>query len=422
MSQLLRAGPEEIAALRGRSQRCCIAFSDEPFPPGASRASGRVGLETDPLTGRSLLHVERGVVFEGSSAEVGEWFAAGTRAFATYDELQDWLAGPLAATYGANPSTSNRHSRPAVESVVIGIDELAAALEDEVIGQNRCARDLARTTVEQLARVQPRRPLTVLALGPTGVGKTLMAESLASAIRSVADVPCDYLRLDMTEFQERHTVSKLLGAPPGYVGFGDEPQLVRTLRNGARAVVLIDEIEKAHPDVFLAIMNLMDAGRLTPASGDPIDARHAILLFTTNLAADTVGEAIARAGRRTDDPIARDSLVRSTLRAHGIAPALVGRLHQLLVFRQLDDEHLDALLIRSIEREARTFGLEALEVAPQVVVALRADRPDPGSGVRAWEHLVCTRLGGAFLAARRQGIVGSVALRGKSGVVEVVAC
>jgi ATP-dependent Clp protease ATP-binding subunit ClpA len=303
-----------------------------------------------------------------------------------------------------------------VEAVVIEDDRLAAALEMEVIGQHSSAVVLARAAALHLARVAPRRPLTVLALGPTGVGKTLMAETLAGAISRTTGTDCDYLRLDMAEFQERHTVSKLLGAPPGYVGFGEDPQLLRALRTGGRAVVLIDEIEKAHPDVFLALMNLMDAGRITPASGDTLDARHAILVFTTNLAVDVIRSILAQA--ENPEPVSRDTSVRAALRSHGVAPELVGRLHELLVFDDLGQEHLDALITRSIEREARTFGLEVLQVAPDVIEALRSRRPDPGSGARAWEHLICVDLGPAFLDARRRGVTGVVTINGDPVTVE----
>jgi ATP-dependent Clp protease ATP-binding subunit ClpA len=243
-----------------------------------------------------------------------------------------------------------------------------------------------------------------------------MAETLAGAIAKTAGTDCDYLRLDMAEFQERHTVSKLLGAPPGYVGFGEDPQILRALRTGGRAVVLIDEIEKAHPDVFLALMNLMDAGRITPASGEAIDARHAILVFTTNLAVEVIRSVLSQASNL--EPVSRDTAVRAALRSHGIAPELVGRLHELLVFDDLGQEHLDALIARSVEREGRTFGLEVLKVAPEVIEALRCHRSDPGSGARAWEHLICVDIGPAFLDARRRGITGMVSIKGDPITVE----
>lgn len=425
MSQLLRARPEHLGELQQRARQCCIAFADEPLPPGSSRPTARVGIEINPDTGRSLLHIERGITYSGPSEEVTTWFATGTRSFDSYAHLQEWLSGPLAAAYAGHATSTSDSGASAQEldarspePVLIEPDRIAAALAVEVVGQERSIEQIVSATALHLARQSPRRPLTALALGPTGVGKTLLAESLASAITTVSGKPCDYLRLDMTEFQERHSVAKLLGAPPGYIGFGEEPRLVHTLRSGQRAVVLIDEIEKAHSDVFLAIMNLMDAGRLTPASGPPIDARHAILIFTTNLGAAVLADALNEAPAAYSDVVTRDSLVRETLRTHGIAPELVGRLHTLLVFDPLKDEHLDEILRRTITREAATFGLDVSTVAPEVLARLRQHRPDPGSGVRAWEHLVGVELGPELLAACKRGATGDLFLRGSPPRIE----
>lgn len=418
MSELLQAGPDRLHALRRRAQRCCVAFSDEVLPPGASRPRGRVGIEINRTTGQALLHVERGIAYSGPSSEVADWFETGTATFRDFDELCYWLSGPLAAAYaGHASSTDDQRAQDdererEVAALIVDESALTAALEAEVIGQRRSAEALARATALHLARSRPRRPLAALAMGPTGVGKTLMAETLADAISATSQAECHFLRLDMTEFQERHTVSKLLGAPPGYVGFGDDPQLAQTLRSDGRAVILIDEIEKAHPDVFLSLMNLIDAGRLTPASGGTIDARASVLIFTTNLAVDVVSRALADAGERSSDTVSRDGIVRTALRANGIAPELVGRLHELLVFDPLAPEHVDAIVVRSIEREAATFGLELRSVEPGVVTRLRQWTPDPGSGARAWEYLISAEVGPALLRARRDGLAGPVTLAG----------
>ncbi len=381
--------------------------------------TARVGIEINPDTGRSLLHIERGLTYSGPSNEVTTWFATGTRSFDSYAQLQEWLSGPLAAAYSGHAASTNDGSGSAQasdtrthEPILIEPNDLAAALATEVVGQERSIEQIASAAALHLARRSPRRPLTALALGPTGVGKTLLAQSLAAAIATASGKPCDCLRLDMTEFEERHTVSKLFGAPPGYVGFGEEPRLVQALRTGQLAVVLVDEIEKAHPDVFLALMNLLDAGRLTPASGPPIDARHSIFIFTTNLGAAILADSFSESPDAYVDVVLRDSLVRETLRTHGIAPELVGRLHSLLVFDSLADEHLDEVLRRTIAREAATFGFDISTVEPEVLAELRQRRPDPGSGVRAWEHLIGVVLGPELLAACKRGATGALALRG----------
>ncbi|WP_460359293.1 AAA family ATPase [Mycobacterium sp. ZZG] len=413
MSSLLLAPTHQLLALEERARRCCLAFNEEPLPPGTSQPTARVGIEIDPDTGRSLLHVERGIYYAGPSDDLAAWFASGTRVFEDYDELRGWLAGPLAAAYADGaPNTEDLAAPITVPPLLVDPVHMQSVLTDELIGQQRSIDQMVAATALHLARRVPRRPLTALALGPTGVGKTLLAESVATAIGEVSGQPCGYLRIDMTEFQERHSVSKLLGAPPGYVGFGDDSPLVETLRNNTRAVIHIDEVEKAHADVFLAIMNLMDAGRLTPAQGPVVDARHAILIFTTNLGADVLAERLATTPSIGDDVVVRDALVRQTLRTHGIVPELVGRLHTLLVFDPLHDEHLDEILHRSIVREAATFGLEVDRVGPEVLAHLKKHRPDPGSGVRAWEHLIAVELGPALLDACRQNVSGAISVQG----------
>jgi len=407
MSALLQTTPNELANLRRQALDRCLAFADEPLPPGASRPTGRVGIEVIASTGTTRLYVDRSLSYTGPVPEVAAWFASGTRTFERFDDLEAWILGPLADAYeadgrlaGDDPTGAGAGADEAgVAPVYVDPADIATILSAEVVGQATCVADLADAVGLHLARSRPRRPLTALALGPTGVGKTLMAETLARAVTIVTGQDCDHLRLDMTEFQERHSVAKLFGAPPGYVGFGEDAPLVDVLSSGRRVVVLIDEIEKAHPEVFLAIMNLMDAGRITPASRPPVDARHAVLFFTTNLAADTVEAAVDADPLKYADPVARDALVRSTLRAAGTAPELVGRLDRLLVFRGLEDRHLDEVLRRTIRREADTFGLVPSTICPSVLAHLRSHAPDPGSGVRAWEYLTAATLGAALRAA-----------------------
>jgi AAA domain (Cdc48 subfamily) len=416
MSAILQAEPHQIAGLRDRAEGRCIAFTDEPLPPGASQATGRVGVEIDPNSGRTLLHVDRAVRYTGPIPEVAAWFASGTRTFATYDDLQAWIAGPLAQAYDTGaPDSGNGDllrgetpDREALEPVFVDSVDIMTALAAEVVGQTTPIIQLSDATALHLARRNPRRPLTVLALGPTGVGKTLAAETLAESLTTITGQGCEYLRLDMTEFQERHTVSRLFGAPPGYMGYGESSAIVDVLRVGRWCVVLVDEIEKAHAEVFIALMNLFDAGRLTTAAGETIDARHAVFMLTTNLAVDSVTDALDTEPNVRDDQVALDALVRRTLREHGIAPELVGRLDRLMLFEHLSDEHLDEVLRRTIRREAATFGLRSTSVEDDVLAHLRNRAPDPGSGVRAWEYLVSATLGPAFAETARSGHEGDV--------------
>src|SRR5262249_13030241 len=152
---------------------------------------------------------------------------------------------------------------------------------------------LARRVAQHAARVAPQRPLTILALGPTGVGKTRTARALAEALGTTgAPGAYTFLRLDMNEYAEAYRGSQLLGAPQGDAGYGDSAQLVDTLVSNPRTLVLLDEIDKAHPKIMYALMNAMDAGRLsTPAKtsqGRDIDVRRSIFFLTSNAEAEPI--------------------------------------------------------------------------------------------------------------------------------------
>ena len=221
----------------------------------------------------------------GPSAAIGEWIANGTKTFASYDELQEWISGPLADDFATSHQLADhvigrdaghRASRKLLAPLILDSADLRRAIEAEVIGQSEAVDGLARAVVVHLARRSPVRPLTMMFLGPSGTGKTLAAQTLANVLEARVGAEVRFARVDMAEYQERHSVSKLLGAPPGYVGFGERTPLIDSLSRSARVVVLFDEIEKAHPDVFTALMNLMDSGRVTTSDGETLDARGAV--------------------------------------------------------------------------------------------------------------------------------------------------
>ena len=218
---------------------------------------------------------------------------------------------------------------------------LEAHLHDHVVGQDDAVAAVAEAVRRSRAGLgDPDRPVgSFLFLGPTGVGKTELARSLAEALFGDAD---RMVRLDMSEFQERHTVSRLVGAPPGYVGYDEAGQLTEAVRRRPYSVVLLDEIEKAHPDVFNILLQVLDDGRLTDSQGRTVSFKNTVLIMTSNIGSDlingtrrTVGFAGAGLSPDTDLQDKLDRRLREQLR-----PEFINRIDEIIVFRQLETDQL----------------------------------------------------------------------------------
>jgi len=223
------------------------------------------------------------------------------------------------------------------------------ALQDElskqVIGQEEPVRLVSEAILRSRAGVQnPRRPVgSFLFLGPTGVGKTELAKSLA---RQLFDSEDAMIRIDMSEYMEKHTVSRLVGAPPGYVGFEEGGQLTEAIRRKPYSVVLLDEIEKAHPDVFNILLQILDDGRLTDGQGRTVNCRNAVFILTSNIGSRFLVEGVEN-GEITDK--AREQ-VMAELRA-GFRPEFLNRIDDIVLFKPLGEEQISAitdLLIKAL--------------------------------------------------------------------------
>lgn len=215
------------------------------------------------------------------------------------------------------------------------------ALQDElgkqVVGQEEPVRLVSEAILRSRAGVQnPRRPVgSFLFLGPTGVGKTELAKSLA---RQLFDSEDAMIRIDMSEYMEKHTVSRLVGAPPGYVGFEEGGQLTEAIRRKPYSVVLLDEIEKAHPDVFNILLQILDDGRLTDGQGRTVDCRNAVFILTSNIGSRFLVEGVEN-GQITDKARAQ---VMAELRA-GFRPEFLNRIDDIVLFKPLGEEQISAI-------------------------------------------------------------------------------
>ncbi|MCF7552340.1 ATP-dependent chaperone ClpB [Pseudonocardia sp. WMMC193] len=219
---------------------------------------------------------------------------------------------------------------------LLRLDEV---LHRRVVGQDEAVQAVADAIIRARSGVKdPRRPTgSFLFLGPTGVGKTELAKALAQALFDSED---NIVRLDMSEYQERHTVSRLVGAPPGYVGYEEGGQLTEAVRRRPYAVVLFDETEKAHPDVFNTLLQVLDDGRLTDAQGRTVDFRNTVIIMTSNIGSQYLLDGVTEDGRL--EPKARD-LVLAELRAH-FRPEFLNRVDDTVLFTPLNEGEIENIV------------------------------------------------------------------------------
>ena len=245
---------------------------------------------------------------------------------------------------------------------------LDETLHQRVVGQDEAVQKVTEAILRSRAGIaDPNRPIgSFLFLGPTGVGKTELAKSLAA---SLFDDEHNIVRIDMTEYMEKFSVSRLIGAPPGYVGYDEGGQLTEAVRRKPYSVVLFDEIEKAHPDVFNILLQILDDGRITDSQGRTVDFKNTIIILTSNLGSSYLLDGITPDGEISDE--ARAAVTAELRRA--FRPEFLNRLDETIFFRPLTRENLDGIIdimIASLrDRLAeRSLHLELTEAAKSLII------------------------------------------------------
>jgi ATP-dependent Clp protease ATP-binding subunit ClpB len=261
-------------------------------------------------------------------------------------------------------------------------------LEDRIhqrmVNQDEAVEAVANAVRRNRSGLQdPNRPIgSFIFLGPTGVGKTELCKALAEVM---FDDENAMIRLDMSEFMERHTVSRLIGAPPGYVGYEEGGMLTEAVRRRPYAVILLDEIEKAHRDVFNILLQVLDDGRLSDNQGHTVDFKNSIIVMTSNIGSQLIQEITEQGG--TEDEM-REAVNQSL--STRFLPEFLNRIDEILIFHSLNREQIRKIVeiqIRRLKNQLQEKGID-LEVTLAALDAIAAEGYNPTYGARPLKRLI----------------------------------
>ncbi|KAG2435116.1 hypothetical protein HXX76_007201 [Chlamydomonas incerta] len=293
-----------------------------------------------------------------------------------------------------------------VESEREKLLHLADELHRRVIGQEAAVDAVADAIQRSRAGLaDPNRPIaSFMFLGPTGVGKTELAKALAQFLFNTEDA---MVRIDMSEYMEKHSVSRLIGAPPGYVGYDEGGQLTEAVRRRPYAVILFDEVEKAHADVFNVLLQILDDGRVTDSQGRVVSFKNAIIILTSNLGSNSILELGTAAGDEAGSPEARNAIkniVMASVRSH-FRPEFINRIDEFIIFDPLSQDQIASIVRLQAKRVAerladKKIGLDLTESAVKHLAAIGFD---PVYGARPVKRAVQQELETAIAKALLRG-------------------
>jgi ATP-dependent Clp protease ATP-binding subunit ClpB len=301
---------------------------------------------------------------------------------------------------------------------LLRLDEI---LHQRVVGQDEAVRLVADAVIRARSGIKdPRRPIgSFIFLGPTGVGKTELAKTLA---QSLFDSEDNLIRIDMSEYMERHNVSRLIGAPPGYVGYEEGGQLTEAVRRKPYSVILFDEIEKAHHDVFNVLLQILDDGRVTDSQGRTVDFKNTVIIMTSNIGSHHLLEGVTPSGEIAEP--ARDAVLRE-LRSH-FRPEFLNRVDDIVLFRTLtlpEIERIVDLQTEDLRKRLADRGIR-LELSEPARVLVARQGFDPVYGARPLkrylQHELESKIGRALIAGDvHDGALLRVDVKGGALAVEI---
>lgn len=271
-----------------------------------------------------------------------------------------------------------------LEGEIEKLVQMEKRLHNRIVGQDGPVEAVARAVRRSRSGLQdPNRPIgSFIFLGPTGVGKTELARALAEFL---FDDEQNMVRIDMSEYQEQHTVARLIGAPPGYIGYDEGGQLTEAIRRRPYSVVLFDEIEKAHTEVFNVFLQVLDDGRLTDGQGRTVDFRNTVIIMTSNIGSDSILNI-------TDDKAMRER-VTSALREH-FRPEFLNRIDEVVFFHRLESEHIRQIAeiqlgnVRQLLAK-RNISIEMTDAAADLLIQ---EGDDPAYGARPLKRIIQQRI------------------------------
>lgn len=282
------------------------------------------------------------------------------------------------------------------------------ALSKRVVGQSQAVRCVTDTILRSRAGLSdPNRPYgSFLFLGPTGVGKTELTKALANFLFDGDEA---MVRIDMSEFMEKHSVARLIGAPPGYVGYEEGGYLTEAVRRKPYSVILLDEVEKAHPDVFNVLLQVLDDGRMTDGQGRTVDFKNTVIVMTSNLGSGEIQQMQANA-----QPEAIKDAVMEQVKAH-FRPEFINRIDEIVVFNALDDEAIKSIAKIQVAKLAERIAAQDItfEVTPAALEAIAQAGFDPVYGARPLKRAVQDKL---------ENPVARLLLEGRAAPKDKVVC